>query len=40
MSKFFTRYRRRVIVKALRQPQPIFVLAAADVVPQLVEGRL
>lgn len=39
MPTFFIRHRRRMMVKALNRPQPIFVLTAADIVPQLVQGR-
>lgn len=39
MSTFFIRHRRRMIAKALKRPQPIFVLVASDVVSQLIQGR-
>lgn len=39
MFNYFRRHRRRVVVKALKWPEPVFVLEAADVIPQLVWGR-
>lgn len=38
MATFFQRHRRRVIVKALKQPGALFVLTEADLVS--AESRL
>lgn len=40
MSKFFKRYRRQTIVKALKGPEPLYVIETDELMPALVEGRL
>ena len=39
MPTFFRRHRRKVIAKATKGRDPIYVLTRADVIPQLVTGR-
>jgi len=40
MSIRIRRYRRLSIVKALKEPDPVFVIETTEVLPDLVVGRL